>query len=286
MTIPKIASYKMPEADMLRPNRVNWQLSAQRAVLLIHDMQDYFLDFFDRESSPVIEMIDNLQRVRSACLAANIPVVYTAQPAQQSSTERGLLQDMWGPGITAHAERSKIVRALEPRSSDFVLTKWRYSAFQRTELYDLLGELGRDQLIIGGVYAHIGCLMTANDAFMHDVQAFLISDAMGDFSLSEHLMALNYAAQRCAATLPSRAVVSALADSLQSLTAEVTELVGAEPDSIAGNDNLFDAGLDSLRLMSLVERFRSRGCDVSFVDLAEQPTLDAWRTLLSERRSA
>ena len=29
-------------------NRVSWQLDAQRAVLLVHDMQDYFIDFYDK----------------------------------------------------------------------------------------------------------------------------------------------------------------------------------------------------------------------------------------------
>ncbi|RSR54738.1 2,3-dihydro-2,3-dihydroxybenzoate synthetase, partial [Acinetobacter baumannii] len=47
MSIPKIASYSMPQAHEFTPNKTNWLLHTSRAVLLVHDMQQYFLDFYD-----------------------------------------------------------------------------------------------------------------------------------------------------------------------------------------------------------------------------------------------
>lgn len=56
----------------------------------------------------------------------------------------------------------------------------------------MLKESGRNQLIITGVYAHIGCMTTATDAFMRDIKPFMVADALTDFSRDEHLMSLKY----------------------------------------------------------------------------------------------
>jgi bifunctional isochorismate lyase/aryl carrier protein len=60
------------------------------------------------------------------------------------------------------------------------------------------------------VFAHIGCLMTVNDALAHDIEAFLVADAVADFSARHHRMALDYAAGRCAVTMTTRDVVRCL----------------------------------------------------------------------------
>jgi isochorismate hydrolase len=117
-----------------------------------------------------------------------------------------LLHDFWGPGMSADAER-QIIAPLAPDPQDVVLTKWRYSAFHGTTLANVLHRYRCDQLIICGIYAHIGCLMTACDAFTRDIEAFLVADGVADFSLDHHVMGLNYAAQRCAVTAPTRVVV-------------------------------------------------------------------------------
>ncbi|GGO38180.1 phosphopantetheine-binding protein [Streptomyces lasiicapitis] len=64
--------------------------------------------------------------------------------------------------------------------------------------------------------------------------------------------------------------------------ADVAELLGCDPAEIAPDDNLFDLGLDSVRIMTLVERWRSGGAaDLEFPDLAEQPELAHWTALLT-----
>lgn len=67
---------------------------------------------------------------------------------------------------------------------------------------------------------------------------------------------------------------------LSTVRADVAEQLYLEADEIDDDDDLFDSGLDSIRLMSLVERWREAGAAVSYVDLAERPTLSAWWPLL------
>ena len=48
---------------------------------------------------------------------------------------------------------------------------------------------------------------------------------------------------------------------------DVAELLYEDPSEIAEDENLLDFGLDSVRIMSLVERWRQRGAEVTFADL-------------------
>lgn len=137
-----------------------------------------------------------------------IPVLYTAQPGGQSAVERGLQQDFWGPGLPAEPEAAAIADAVAPEEGDTTLTKWKYSGFVRTDLLERMREQGRDQIVITGVYAHIGVLMTACDAWMQDIQAFVVADAVADFSAEDHAMALSWAAGKCAVVTTARSVLA------------------------------------------------------------------------------
>ncbi|MEU2561375.1 isochorismatase family protein [Streptomyces longispororuber] len=198
MALPAITPYPMPAAADLPANRVDWKADPDRAVLLVHDLQNYFLSAYDAGASPVPELLRNVSALKLRAAALGIPVVYTAQPGGQTPAERGLQQDFWGPGLPADPHAAAIADAVAPGPDDRVLTKWKYSGFVRTSLERDLRDQGRDQLVITGVYAHIGVLATACDAWMRDIQAFVVADAVADFSAADHAAALRWAAGRCA----------------------------------------------------------------------------------------
>ena len=205
MALPKIAPYLYREQE--HQNRVNWRVDPARAALLVHDMQRYFVRAFEleRDGQPLPDAqiniaIANIRRLLDAAHAANIPVYYTAQPPRQNPADRRLLTDFWGDGLQDD-ENAQILGELAPTEADTVLTKWRYSAFVRSPLEEQLKDLGRNQLIIGGIYAHIGCLTTALEAFMRDIQPFMVADALADFTEKEHRMSCEYASGRCARVL-------------------------------------------------------------------------------------
>lgn len=211
MALPKIAPYSYREQE--HQNRVNWRVDPARAALLVHDMQRYFVRAFEleRDGQPLPDAqiniaIANIRHLLDAAHAANIPVYYTAQPPRQNPADRRLLTDFWGDGLQDD-ENAQILDELAPTEADTVLTKWRYSAFVRSPLEEQLKDLGRDQLIIGGIYAHIGCLTTALEAFMRDIQPFMVADALADFTAEEHRMACEYASGRCARVLNTAEVL-------------------------------------------------------------------------------
>ncbi|MET9309009.1 isochorismatase family protein [Streptomyces cellulosae] len=203
--IAPISAYPLPTATELPPATARWRLDRSRAALLVHDMQQYFLKPFP----PAVRdpLVRHCAGLRERCTALGIPVLYTAQPGGMTDEERGLLKDFWGPGMRLAPEDRTIVEELTPGPTDQVLTKWRYSAFARSDLLDRLRTQGRDQLIVCGVYAHVGILATALEAFANDIQPFLIADALGDFSADYHRLALTYAAERCAVVTTTEEVL-------------------------------------------------------------------------------
>jgi trans-2,3-dihydro-3-hydroxyanthranilic acid synthase len=202
--IPPIDPYPLPTVGELPASAAPWTPDPRRAVLLVHDMQRYFLRPLPAALRE--ELVRNTASLRQRCAALGVPVAYTAQPGRMTDEERGLLRDFWGPGMRTTPEDCQVTGELAPAEGDWLLTRWRYSAFFRTDLLAQIRAAGRDQLIVCGVYAHVGVLMTAVDAFTNDLETFLVADATADFSLTHHRMALEYAAHRCAVVTPAKAV--------------------------------------------------------------------------------
>lgn len=210
MTLPRIGSYALPAESEIPGARVSWQVDPSRAALLIHDLQHYFVNAFTPGVSPIDDVIANIAALRRRCDELAIPVFYSAQPGHQDPVERGLQSDFWGPGMTSAPEHRDIVAALAPEPWHRRLTKWRYSAFRRTPLEAELQADRRDQLIVTGIYASIGCALTAADAFMSDVQPFFVADAVADFSRERHDLAVTFVAERCGVAMMTAQVLAAL----------------------------------------------------------------------------
>ena len=206
MAIPSIAPYAIPEPTQER--RVSWGIDPESSAVLVHDMQNYFIRAFDEGAEPISTAIESMASVVEAARANNIPVFYSVQPGDQHPYRRGLLREFWGNGMSSGVD-TEVIERLRPREEDIVITKWRYSAFARTDLLHLMSEAGLDQLVITGVYAHMGCQATAVDAFMNDIKPFVVSDALADFSREEHATTIDFVNKRCGVSVTADEVVSA-----------------------------------------------------------------------------
>ncbi|MCD7438549.1 phosphopantetheine attachment domain protein [Streptomyces lincolnensis] len=72
---------------------------------------------------------------------------------------------------------------------------------------------------------------------------------------------------------------------LDAFRADLAEFLHQQPDEVDLDENPLDAGLDSLRITTLAERWRTAGAEVSFVELAERTSFGSWWQLLSERQA-
>ncbi|WP_240498173.1 phosphopantetheine-binding protein [Williamsia sp. 1135] len=69
--------------------------------------------------------------------------------------------------------------------------------------------------------------------------------------------------------------------SKEQVVADIAAALGIPPEELAEDTDLIDAGLDSIRLMSLVEKWRSAGAaDVDFPVLASEPVVGHWVEVL------
>ena len=114
--------------------------------------------------------------------------------------ERGLGLTVWGDGLNAahvREEDCQIVHDLAPHADEYIIEKPRHSAFFQTELEPTLRKMNRDQVIVCGVFAHHGVMVSCIDGYMRNPQMTLVADALGDYSEPEYRMALQYVAQMC-----------------------------------------------------------------------------------------
>ncbi|WP_446939097.1 isochorismatase family protein, partial [Pseudomonas aeruginosa] len=110
--IPEITAYPLPTAQQLPANLARWSLEPRRAVLLVHDMQRYFLR--PLPESLRAGLVANAARLRRWCVEQGVQIAYTAQPGSMTEEQRGLLKDFWGPGMRASPADREVVEELAP----------------------------------------------------------------------------------------------------------------------------------------------------------------------------
>ncbi|TVL91401.1 phosphopantetheine-binding protein [Streptomyces sp. LX-29] len=72
---------------------------------------------------------------------------------------------------------------------------------------------------------------------------------------------------------------------LETFRADLAEFLHQAPEEVDLEENPLFAGLDSLRIVTLAERWRDAGVPVTFLELAERTSFAQWWQLLSDRQS-
>lgn len=285
--IPTGIVYEHP--GRLPASGADWPADPGRSLLLVHDMQDHFVNKYQRDTEPIRSVIGGIRRLVDAARAAGVPVVFSAQPGDQDPAERGLLTEFWGRGPRTHA--TGFVPELGQVEEAEHMQKHRYSAFQRTDLRERLAQEGRDTLVITGIYTNIGVKATALEAFMEDIRAVVVGDAVADFDAAEHQAGLEWVAARCGAVGSLEEVlrqweggsaeVAGEPGRISAALAETRDVLGLGVEQVPDADlldaDLLDAGLDSVRAMELADRLSMAGVEVPFETLISARTIRGWQ---------
>ncbi|MCZ4610596.1 isochorismatase family protein [Streptomyces sp. Lzd4kr] len=203
MTPGSIFPYVMPTPAMLPDDTTGWTLDPQRAALVVLNLQRRFVHVLAEEGVPVAELLTNAGRLVNAAHAAGVPVIHSV-PAG----ERGPATYVRRSGAPDDRDGEAFADQVEPRTGDAVLTTRKHSAFARTRLEGRLRDLRRDQVVIAGLFARVGVLMTAADAWVQDLEPFVVADAVADASAGSHGFALEWVADTCGAVTSTGRVVT------------------------------------------------------------------------------
>ena len=156
---------------------------AERAALLVIDVQDYFRTMVE----PIME---NLLALIEVGRKKDMKILFTRHGHSQPDKDGGMLGKWWGGLIEYGSPEWKLMWKLNPAETEPIIDKNRYSAFFKTDLDDRLRSLGIEDLIICGVMTNCCCETTARDAFVHDYRVFFVADATATANLELHIASL------------------------------------------------------------------------------------------------
>ncbi|GGH59239.1 isochorismatase family protein [Rothia aerolata] len=167
----------------LGEGREGWEISPHRAAVLIHDTIRYYTEKLP--SQVQAQLAENLASLMGWAEEHRVPVLASVPRPAHSANQRGIGYKLWGIGPTLDQTRDFIAGSLQEPGVPLI-RKRSLSAFFATDLETELRRLGRDQLVIGGVFTGGGILATGFDALARDLEFFVVADASADLNSEKH----------------------------------------------------------------------------------------------------
>ncbi|OLS33277.1 MAG: Isochorismatase [Candidatus Heimdallarchaeota archaeon AB_125] len=172
-----------------------------KAALLVLDMQNFFLDESKHAYVPSAKTItEDISKLVDFFQKNERPVIFTKHLDTQKPDE--MMTRWWKDSIEDGTPEAEISNLLNTEGSE-IIKKSRYSAFEKTNLEELLHNKGVKQIIITGIMSHLCCETTARDAFMKDFEVIYIVDATATYTEKLHLgtiRAISHGFGRCEST--------------------------------------------------------------------------------------
>ena len=172
-------------------NQHKMKLNAQKAALLVIDMQKFFLD----PASPTftcggLAILPTVRTLIQSFREAHRPVIYTCHVHHPDRLDAGIMGWWWEGMCLEGSAESKLHEDIQPLPKDKVIHKHRYSAFYNTDLETILRCLTVEDLVVCGVMTNLCCESTARDAYYRDYRVFFLADGTGSVNEEMHLASL------------------------------------------------------------------------------------------------
>jgi nicotinamidase-related amidase len=180
----RMSEPKRPADDVFDP---------ARSVLVLVDMQNDFCasggraDLRGRDLSGVQVIVPRIKQMIEAartvgCLVCFIQNTAYGDGRLSNDADRARRVSEWGkndPFITkAGTWGHHVIDDLKPQEGDFVVEKYRHSAFIGTNFEMMLRAKSRTSLFVAGVATHACVEATVRDALTRDYDVFLLEDCL------------------------------------------------------------------------------------------------------------
>src|SRR3990172_12231417 len=169
------------------------ELDTMKTGLLFFDMLNvYYHGASEETKKKMIPVVDNAVRLMDAARKSRIKIFYAMANHRPDGESRSMIitdTDMrlrpWPnddcnpsiPGATEGSWEQKIIAEITPRSEDYIIPKYRWSAFHQTYLDLALRSCGIDTIIIAGGSADVGVASTTYAARDLDYSVIIVHDA-------------------------------------------------------------------------------------------------------------
>ncbi len=143
------------------------------AIIVIDMINDFVTGVF--RSDRAARIIPNIKALLNYARRQKVPIIY-ATDAHVPSVDPEF--NVWGRHAEAGSWGAEIVEELKPRKGDFRILKRKYSAFQGTNLDQLLSKLEVETVVLTGVVTDICIQHTAADAFFRGYKIIIPKDCV------------------------------------------------------------------------------------------------------------
>ncbi|NKM86530.1 isochorismatase family protein [Rhizobium laguerreae] len=162
----------------------------KRALVIIDLINDY-LDYWDADKA--VRLVSETNKLAKAFRRSGLPIIWVRPEFRPDLSDAFLEMRDNDIKIAIEGTRGAQLHAdLDWNPIDATIIKKRYSAFFKTDLENLLENLGVGELILCGINTHACIRMAAIDAYQRDLRVVLAEECIDSYSEEHARVSLDY----------------------------------------------------------------------------------------------